>query len=106
MRFGWVLERDADAALPAASLTICLALSWKSLCRKLRRGRSQGVYGSMRVDPPPSDRRTWPRSTRRTIEGSNYIARMRMWKGCRKQGGRLGKGPRKDMHMHMHMHRV
>jgi len=43
----------------------------------------------------PSGTRTWPRSTRRTIEGS--IAWMRMWKGGRKQGGRLGKGARKEV---------
>jgi hypothetical protein len=43
----------------------------------------------------PYGRKKWPQSTRRTIEGS--IAWMRMWKGCRKQGGRLGKGARKEV---------
>jgi hypothetical protein len=43
----------------------------------------------------PYGRRKWPQSTRRTIEGS--IAWMRMWKRCRKQGGRLGKGARKEV---------
>jgi hypothetical protein len=44
----------------------------------------------------PSGTRTWPRSTRRTIEGS-IIAWMRMWKGCRKQGGKLKKGARTEV---------
>jgi hypothetical protein len=43
----------------------------------------------------PYGRRKWAQSTRRMIEGS--IAWMRMWKGCRKQGGRLGKGARKEV---------
>ena len=34
------------------------------------------------------------RSTRRTLKGS--IARMRMRKGCRKQGGRVEKGRREE----------
>ena len=91
VRLGWVLERDADAALPATSLTICLALSWKSLCRKLRRGRSQGVYGSMRVDPPPSDRRTWPRSTRRTRSRAVYHADEHV-EGVQEAGRKTWKG--------------
>ena len=52
------------------------------------------VYGSTR-DPSVRQEVKWPQSTRRTIEGS--IAWMRMWKGCRKQGGRLGKGARKEV---------
>ena len=60
------------------------------------------VYGSMRVDPPV--RQEDVAAVHAAHDRGQYIARMRMWKGCRKQGGRLGKGPRKDMHMHMHMH--
>jgi hypothetical protein len=63
------------------------------------------VYTGACVWMHPSNRRTWP-AVHAAHDRGQYIARMRMWKGCRKQGGRLGMGPRKDMHMHMHMHRV
>ena len=85
--------------LPAASLTICLALPSRPLCRKLRRGRSQGGEVGVReracgCTRPTGGRGRGPRGAR---SRAVYIARMRMWKGCRKQGGtRLGKEPRKD----------
>jgi hypothetical protein len=47
------------------------------------------------IHPRPTGGRG--RGPRGAHDRGQYITRMSMWKGCRKQGGRLGKGPRKDM---------
>jgi hypothetical protein len=81
--------------LPAAFLMICSALPSRSLCSKLRRGRG-GEVGACTgacvwIHPSAAGGRGRSDVHRHAAhdyrEGTVYIARMRMWKGCRKQGG-------------------
>ena len=82
---GRLLEGDADAAaggvfdgLPELVVEV--------VSPQAVTGKSQGgEMGAGARATHPSDRRTWPRSTQRTIEGS--IGWMRARKGCRTQGG-------------------
>ena len=84
---GCVLDGDAGAAARGVFDGL-LGLVVEVVVLQAATGRSQGVMGALKH---PSDRRTWPRSTRRTIEGS--IAR-ECGRWCRRLGGRLGEGPR------------
>jgi hypothetical protein len=98
---GCVLEFDADAAARGVSDGLFGLLVEVVVPQAARgggggaQGGEVGRYTGASGDPPVRQRRTWPRSTRRTVKGS--MARMRTWKGCRTQGGRLGKGGRKEM---------
>eukprot|EP00964_Phaeocystis_antarctica_P012336 scaffold6811_cov55-Phaeocystis_antarctica.AAC.2 len=76
---GRLLEGDADAA-----------------ARGVFDGLSQGgEMGAGARATHPSDRRTWPRSTRRTIEGS--IAWMRMRKAVQEAGRKTRRGTKVEM---------
>ena len=73
---GHLLESDADAAAPGVFDGLFgFVIQIQVVAPQAATGRSQGgeIGGSTR------DRRTWPRSTRRTMEGS--IAWMGKWEG-------------------------
>ena len=91
---GCVLEFDADAAARGVSDGLFGLLNEEVVPQAATGGREAqggevGRYTGACGDPPVRQRRTWPRSTRRTVKGS--MARMRMRKGCREEdAGREG----------------